>query len=152
MSSVVTIVGPLGTAPEIKINKNGGEYMNLSVGSRFTRVIGKGKSEVQIQWNKVVVTVPALVKAYKDFLSPGTTVMVVGQLQNSHQTATVNGNERTIKRTVIVVGPHDRFSIVPGTRRKEPISKEDVADSKDNVVVQMPAEEPTNAQIKALKK
>lgn len=78
----VTLIGNLGSDPDIRTMQNGGEVCNLSVATTDSwKDKNTGEKREKTEWHRVVVFSPGLVGVCKNYLKKGSKVYLEGQLE-----------------------------------------------------------------------
>src|SRR3712207_1271978 len=96
----VVLVGKLGDAPEPRSLGNGGEVVNLRVGTSETWKDKEGNRQERTEWHNVVIFNENLGRVAKSYLRKGSKVYVEGQLQ-TRKWADQSGNDRYTTEVVL---------------------------------------------------
>lgn len=82
MLNKVMIIGNLGKEPEIRSTQDGREIANLTVATNESWTDkNSGQKKERVEFHRVSVFSPGLVKVVKAYLSKGSKVFIEGQLQ-----------------------------------------------------------------------
>ena len=106
MSSVnkVTLIGNLGSDPEVRTMQSGDEVVQLSLAtSERWKDKTTGERKEKSQWHRIVVFNQAIVKVAKSYLKKGSKVYIEGQLETRKWTDQ-SGNDKYT--TEIVLRPY----------------------------------------------
>lgn len=82
----VTLLGNLGTDPEVKAFDNGGQIMRLKVATNRHYKDGNGEWVKLTEWHLVVVKVPQMVERLARQLRKGSRVLVKGSIETRKYT------------------------------------------------------------------
>lgn len=78
----VTLIGNLGSDPEVRTMQNGNEVCNLSIAtSESWKDKSTGERKEQTEWHRVVIFNSGLVGVCKNYLKKGSKVYLEGSLQ-----------------------------------------------------------------------
>ena len=106
MSSVnkVTLIGNLGSDPEVRTMQSGDEVVQLSLAtSERWKDKTTGERKEKSQWHRIVVFNQAIVRVAKSYLKKGSKVYIEGQLETRKWTDQ-SGNDKYT--TEIVLRPY----------------------------------------------
>ena len=98
----VTLIGNLGSDPEIKAMQNGDKIVNLSVAtSDRWKDKNTGEQRERTEWHRVVIFNEALGRIAEQYLKKGSTIYIEGQLQTRKWTDQQSGQEKYTTEVVL---------------------------------------------------
>lgn len=98
----VTLVGNLGSDPEVKRMSNGDQLVNLSVATSETwRDKNSGERREKTEWHRVVIFNENLGRVAEQYLKKGMKVYVEGQLQTRSWDDQQSGQKRYSTEVVL---------------------------------------------------
>jgi single-strand DNA-binding protein len=98
----VTLIGNLGSDPEIKAMQNGDKIVNLSIAtSDRWKDKTTGEQRERTEWHRVVIFNDALGRIAEQYLKKGSTIYIEGQLQTRKWTDQQSGQEKYTTEVVL---------------------------------------------------
>ena len=98
----VTLIGNLGSDPEIKAMQNGDKIVNLSIAtSDRWKDKSTGEQRERTEWHRVVIFNDALGRIAEQYLKKGSTIYIEGQLQTRKWTDQQSGQEKYTTEVVL---------------------------------------------------
>ena len=98
----VTLIGNLGSDPEIKAMQNGDKIVNLSIAtSDRWKDKATGEQRERTEWHRVVIFNDALGRIAEQYLKKGSTIYIEGQLQTRKWTDQQSGQEKYTTEVVL---------------------------------------------------
>ena len=98
----VTLIGNLGSDPEIKAMQNGDKIVNLSIAtSDRWKDKSTGEQRERTEWHRVVIFNEALGRIAEQYLKKGSTIYIEGQLQTRKWTDQQSGQEKYTTEVVL---------------------------------------------------
>ena len=98
----VTLIGNLGSDPEIKAMQNGDKIVNLSIAtSDRWKDKTTGEQRERTEWHRVVIFNEALGRIAEQYLKKGSTIYIEGQLQTRKWTDQQSGQEKYTTEVVL---------------------------------------------------
>ena len=98
----VTLIGNLGSDPEIKAMQNGDKIVNLSIAtSDRWKDKSTGEQREKTEWHRVVIFNDALGRIAEQYLKKGSTIYIEGQLQTRKWTDQQSGQEKYTTEVVL---------------------------------------------------
>ena len=98
----VTLIGNLGSDPEIKAMQNGDKIVNLSIAtSDRWKDKNTGEQRERTEWHRVVIFNDALGRIAEQYLKKGSTIYIEGQLQTRKWTDQQSGQEKYTTEVVL---------------------------------------------------
>ena len=98
----VTLVGNLGSDPEIRATQNGDKIVQISIAtSDRWKDKSTGEQRERTEWHRVVIFNEALGKIAEQYLKKGSTVYIEGQLQTRKWTDQQSGQEKYTTEVVL---------------------------------------------------
>ena len=91
MINQVTLIGRLGSDPEIRVTKTGNKFCNLGLATNKKIKVGDEYQE-KTQWHSITVFQPALVESLEKYAKKGSTLFVQGSLE--YREYEVDGQKR----------------------------------------------------------
>tara|TARA_B110000914_G_scaffold221342_1_gene232979 strand:- start:18 stop:527 length:510 start_codon:yes stop_codon:yes gene_type:complete len=98
----VTLIGNLGSDPEIKAMQNGDKIVNLSIAtSDRWKDKTTGEQRERTEWHRVVIFNDALGRIAEQYLKKGSTIYIEGQLQTRKWIDQQSGQEKYTTEVVL---------------------------------------------------
>ena len=98
----VTLIGNLGSDPEIKAMQNGDKIVNLSIAtSDRWKDKTTGEQRERTEWHRVVIFNDVLGRIAEQYLKKGSTIYIEGQLQTRKWTDQQSGQEKYTTEVVL---------------------------------------------------
>ena len=93
MINQVTLIGRLGSDPEIRVTKTGNKFCNLGLATnKKIKVKDSDEYQEKTQWHSITVFQPALVDSLEKYAKKGSTLFVQGSLE--YREYEVDGKKR----------------------------------------------------------
>ena len=139
----VTLIGNLGSDPEIKAMQNGDKIVNLSIAtSDRWKDKSTGEQRERTEWHRVVIFNDALGRIAEQYLKKGSTIYIEGQLQTRKWTDQQSGQEKYT--TEVVLQRYRGELTLLGSRPDSSISNESNNTQIDQTGFQGSNENPTS--------
>lgn len=109
----VTLIGNLGSDPEIKSFNNGGKIANLRIATSETwKDKASGERKERTEWHNVVISSDGLVGVAERFLKKGSKVYIEGQLRTRKWQDQSGADRYTTE--VVLSGPQSNLTMLDG--------------------------------------
>ena len=126
-----TLIGNVGSNPEIRSMPDGKEIVTLSIAtSEHWKDKNSGEKKEKTEWHRVVVLSQGLVKVVKNYVDKGTKLYIEGQIQTRKWT-----DKQGVEKysTEIVLQNYNSILQILSSRQKEGVASVDPV-AKDVVV------------------
>ena len=139
----VTLVGNLGSDPEIRATQNGDKIVQISIAtSDRWKDKSTGEQRERTEWHRVVIFNEALGKIAEQYLKKGSTVYIEGQLQTRKWTDQQSGQEKYT--TEVVLQRYRGELTMLGSRTDNQVNNEYQNNQIDQSNVQVEGNSPTS--------